>query len=161
MTKQSCILGPKCINIFCEIGVIIIVSKSLLFTASSHLHFYATHNFKWVNIIHICLTFHPNNSDFWSAIKTNTVVLSGGWVGQAPTRMFIFFRNCVFCVLLCCFHVSQCLRFFFKWKGGWVALVVFSDFWIFFNFTTPLNKCYSRFETLRFRFQTWHLDIEK
>ena len=59
--------------------------------------------------------------------------LGSGWVGQAQTRILIFWGESLrFCVFLCCFHVSKK-----KLIRGWVGVVwsirVFLGFFDFFQ----------------------------
>ena len=70
--------------------------------------------------------------------------LGSGWVGQTPTRIVIFFLNCVFCdfcVVFCC-----CTCFQKKLKMGRGGRLrsgqseFFLDFFHFFNLTRPLNN---------------------
>ena len=60
----------------------------------------------------------------------------GFWGGGECVCFFVFF--------LCCFHVSKCFKKIYKKikGGGWMLTnksEFFSDFFIFFNLTRPLN----------------------
>ena len=75
-------------------------------------------------------------------LKYGTLVVKG--FCQAPTRIIFFFGNvvffCVFSVVFMFQNVSQKIK---NWKRGWWVgsdqSEFFSDFWIFFNLTRPLN----------------------
>ena len=64
-----------------------------------------------------------------------------GWVGLAPTRIFIVLgKFCVFPVFFSCFKMFQKKN----WLGGGLVgsdqFEFFSDFFDFFNLTIPLSK---------------------
>ena len=67
----------------------------------------------------------------------------GGWVFQAPTRICLFFGNCVFFLLWGGLHVSQIFFKMHRGRGGWEGsgqYEFFSNFCIFFNLTRPLTR---------------------
>ena len=52
-------------------------------------------------------------------IKKIREKLGSGWVGQAPTRIIIFFGNVVFFVLFSCFQMFQKKKI--GWGGRWLG----------------------------------------
>ena len=104
-------------------------------------------------VVHVCthsyFTYIYNNTQWYfllilsnptkgfCQVKKNAKIwikLGCGWVGQAPTQIFL-----KYCVFLCCFFRCTCFKK--KKKNGYLLSgqsEFFSDIWNFFNLTRLL-----------------------